>query len=128
FDDGDRYGRHPKAVSKPPFTCGITGKAYSVSKVAERFECLARALSTELDWQVSEGDEMDKVIGIFSLNTMIAIDSLTVSWAAHLLSGVSCPISASYSTAQLTHQLSIAHCKALFTSVPLIDIALESAD
>src|ERR1700738_2146813 len=71
FGDGNKYGRHPKATSKPPFTCGYTGKAYSASEVAERIESLARALSTELGWRVNECHEMDKVIGIFSLNTVI---------------------------------------------------------
>lgn len=40
---------------------------------------------------------------------------------------MSCPISASYPTTQLSHQLKTTRCKALFTSAPLIDTALESA-
>jgi hypothetical protein len=75
FNDGDNYGRHSKFTSKPPFTCGSTGKAYSVSEVAERIEYLARALSRELGWSVNEGDEMDKVIGIFSHNSVIPTTS-----------------------------------------------------
>jgi hypothetical protein len=72
FKDGDDYGRNSRSASKPPFTCGTTGMAYSVSEVAERIEHLARALSRELGWSVNEGEEMDKVIGIFSHNSVIS--------------------------------------------------------
>lgn len=50
-----------------------------------------------------------------------------MSWAAHRLSGVSCPISPAYSPAELTRQLKVAGCKALFTCLPLLDVALEGA-
>jgi hypothetical protein len=71
FSDENNYGRHSKLTSKPPFTCGTTGKAYSVSEVTERIECLATALSKDLGWSVNDGNEMDKVIGIFSYNSVI---------------------------------------------------------
>ncbi|KAL0936928.1 phenylacetyl-ligase-like protein [Colletotrichum truncatum] len=124
FGDGDKYGRHPKTKSRPPFTCGVTGKAYSAVEVAERVELLARALGSDLGWQVNEGHEMDKVIGIYSLNT---IDTLTVSWATHRLSGVSCPISSAYSEMELTNLLKNVNCKALFTCKPLLEQALDAA-
>ncbi|KZL81669.1 phenylacetyl- ligase [Colletotrichum incanum] len=124
FGDEDRYGRHPKTKSKPPFTCGITGKAYSLAEVSERIELLARALASDLGWQVNEGQDMEKVIGIYSFNT---IDTLTVSWATHRLSGVSCPISSSYSELELTSLLKAVNCKALFTCAPLLDQALDAA-
>ncbi|KAK1579624.1 uncharacterized protein LY79DRAFT_563816 [Colletotrichum navitas] len=124
FGDEDDYGRRPKAESKPPFTCGVTGKAYSAFEVKERIELLARALASDLGWQVNEGSEMGKVIGIYSLNT---IDTLTVSWATHRLSGVSCPISSAYSELELTNLLKSVNCKALFTCKPLLDQALSAA-
>jgi len=55
FSDENNYGRHSKLTSKPPFTCGTTGKAYS----------------KDLGWSVNDGNEMDKVIGIFSYNSVI---------------------------------------------------------
>ncbi|KAF6802406.1 phenylacetyl-ligase-like protein [Colletotrichum sojae] len=124
FGDEDKYGRHPKANSKPPFTCGITGKAYSASQVAERIELLARGLASDLGWQVNEGRDMDKAIGIYSLNT---IDTLTVSFATHRLSGASCPISSAYSEMELTGLLKSVNCKALFTCKPLFEQALKCA-
>lgn len=55
------------------------------------------------------------------------IDSMTVSWATHRLSGISAPVSATYSVSELEHQLTSAGCKALFTCVPLLELALEAA-
>lgn len=50
-----------------------------------------------------------------------------MSWAAHRLNGVCCPISPAYTTEQVAHQLEFVKCKALFTSAPLIEVALEAA-
>lgn len=66
----EAYGRFPLALSKAPFTCGISGKAYSAIDVKDRVECLARGLSERLGWQPNEGSEWDKVVGIFSPNTV----------------------------------------------------------
>ncbi|KFA77662.1 hypothetical protein S40288_02716 [Stachybotrys chartarum IBT 40288] len=123
FSDG-KYGRHPISSSLPPFTCGITGKAYSAEEVVQRVAHLAQALAAELRVGVNEGTEFDKVIGIFSLN---AVDTLTTSWATHRLNGVSAPISPSYSAAELTRQLVAVKCKALFTCTPLAATAIDAA-
>ncbi|KAL5042611.1 hypothetical protein BDW71DRAFT_189816 [Aspergillus fruticulosus] len=121
----EKYARCPRAKSKPPFICGITGKSYSTTEVADRVEFLARALSTELGWPVNEGSELDKVIGIFSFNS---IDHLTASWATHRLSGVSNPVNVTYTKTQLVDQLTLVRCKALFTCDALLNRALEAAD
>ncbi|KAL7962783.1 hypothetical protein V8C34DRAFT_301207 [Trichoderma compactum] len=124
FTDGDEYGRYPIADSRPPFTCGITGKSYSVAEVKNRIEWLSAALASELGFEVNGGSEFDQVIGLFSVNT---IDTMTISWAAHRFSGVSSPISPSYSAAELTRQLKAVKCKALFTCATLLPTALEAA-
>ncbi|KAL6822899.1 hypothetical protein J3E69DRAFT_367572 [Trichoderma sp. SZMC 28015] len=124
FNDEDKYGRYPIADSCPPFTCGITGRSYSAAEVKIRIECLSAALASELGFEVNSGSEFDKVIGLFSVNT---IDTMTVSWAAHRFSGVSSPISPSYSAAELTRQLKTVKCKALFTCATLLLTALEAA-
>jgi acyl-CoA synthetase (AMP-forming)/AMP-acid ligase II len=123
-DSVEKYGRHPKSESLPPFTCGVSGRKFSAEEVGERVEYLARALASELGFEVNDGSELDKVIGVFTLN---AVDTLTVSWAAHRLSGVSTPISPSYSVVELTRQLKVTKTKALFTCLPLLPVALESA-
>lgn len=68
FDEN--YDRHPLGYSKAPFTCGLSGKAYSALEVKERVDFLARALSKELGFLPNQGTEWDKVIGVFSVNTV----------------------------------------------------------
>lgn len=66
----EKYGRHPFAQSRQPFTCGIAGVGYSAFQVRDRVEHLAKALTNELAWDPSSGSEWDKVVAIFSLNTV----------------------------------------------------------
>lgn len=70
FGKVDKYGRFPLASSRSPFTCGISGKTHSAAEVAERIECLARSLASELGLQVNSGNELDKVIAVFSVNAV----------------------------------------------------------
>lgn len=53
---------------------------------------------------------------------------MTCSWAAHRLNGASSPISAAYSTPELTRQLKNIKAKALFTCVSLLATAYDAAD
>jgi acyl-coenzyme A synthetase/AMP-(fatty) acid ligase len=55
------------------------------------------------------------------------IDSLPLFWAVHRLGGVVSPANASYSAAELTHQLLDSKAKALVTCLPLLSISLEAA-
>lgn len=66
----ENYDRHPLGYSRNPFTCGLTGKTYSALEVKERVDFLARALSRELGFLPNEGTEWNKVIGVFSVNTV----------------------------------------------------------
>ena len=66
----EKYGRHPFAQSRQPFTCGIAGVGYSALEVRDRVEHLAKALTKELAWDPSSGSEWDKVVAVFSLNTV----------------------------------------------------------
>lgn len=120
----ERYGRRALKDSRTPFTCGLTGVEYSNTEVKDRVDKLARALSKELGWQPNEGTEWDKVAGVFSVNT---IDTLTLSWAIHRLSGISSPANSAYSSTELEHQLRSSGSKALFTCQPLLPVALEAA-
>ncbi|MCJ1389058.1 hypothetical protein MMC18_001912 [Xylographa bjoerkii] len=122
FDE--KHGRYPLHKSKPPFTCGLTGVEYSASDVRDRVNNLAKALSKELDWQPNAGTEWEKVIGVFTVNT---IDTLTLAWATHRLNGISSPANATYSADELAYQLQNSGSKVLFTCVPLLPIALEAA-
>lgn len=66
----EKYGRAPAAVSRDPFTCGISKKSYSTQELTERVDLLARAIAKEFNWSPNKGSEWDKTIGIFSLNTV----------------------------------------------------------
>ncbi|RHZ54599.1 hypothetical protein CDV55_102806 [Aspergillus turcosus] len=120
----EKYGRHPVGQSRDPYTCGLTGKSYSVSQVAERVDLLARALAKEFNWAPNSSTEWDKTVAIFSLNT---IDTLPLSWAVHQLGGVVSPANAAYSAAEFKHQLLDSKAKVLFTCAPLLSTSLEAA-
>lgn len=68
FDE--KYGRASYDSSEPPFMDGLTGRSYTAAEMKERVEHLARALSKELGFDPHKGSEWDKVVGIFSLNTI----------------------------------------------------------
>ena len=139
----EKHGRHPFKNSKPPFTCGMSGKEYSAVQVRERVEDLAKGLAKEFNWQPNNGTEWDKVIGVFTVNTVRSsmcaarivtnpflfnqIDTITLAWAVHRLSGISSPANAAYSADELAYQLKSSGSKALFTCLPLLPVALDAA-
>lgn len=142
----DRWGRFPLAGSLTPFTCGLSGAEYTAVEVRDRVNALAKGLSEELGWKPNEGTEWDKVIGVFSVNTVRSsmntcslnanrltkiiwsqIDVPTLAWAVHTLSGISSPANAAYSEPELVHQLKSSGAKALFTCLPLLSISLAAA-
>ncbi|KAI1433280.1 hypothetical protein GGR50DRAFT_515723 [Xylaria sp. CBS 124048] len=124
FIGSERYGRQPLATSQDPFTCGLTGKTYTMAEMRERQELMARSLSKRLGWRPNEDTPWDKVIALFSFNT---IDYLMSTYAVHRLSGIVSPANAMYSAAELEHQLKSSGSKALFTCSPLLETALKAA-
>lgn len=76
FDEN--FGRHPLGYSRPPFTCGLTGKTYTALEVRERIDYLARALAKEFGWHPNKGSEWDKVVAVFSLNTVSGLIMLGI--------------------------------------------------
>lgn len=66
----EKYGRHHYSDSRPPFTCGLTGTEYSALEVRDRVDKLAKSLSKELQWSPNKGSEWEKVVGVFSINTV----------------------------------------------------------
>lgn len=132
----ENYGRYPLGYSLDPFTCGLSGKTYSALDVRDRVEYLASGLSKELGFKPNEGTEWDKVIGVFSVNTVghtrfpyytsadhTQIDTIPLAWATHRLGGIQTPANAAYSAPELEHQLRDSGAKCLFTCLPLLDIA-----
>lgn len=70
FFSNEKYGRTPFSQSRNPYTCGITGKTYTVSQVAKRTDHLSRAIAQILHFDPNEGTEWDRVVGLYSLNTV----------------------------------------------------------
>ncbi|KAL5349668.1 hypothetical protein ACLOAV_004698 [Pseudogymnoascus australis] len=120
----NKYRSVPHEQAKNPFTCGLSGKTYTSLEWKDRTGWLARALHQELGFQVNQGTEWEKVIGIYTLNT---IDTLAVSFAVHYLNGVASPANAAYSASELAYQLKSAGAKAIFTCIPLLENALQAA-
>ncbi|KAF2224208.1 phenylacetyl-CoA ligase-like protein [Elsinoe ampelina] len=120
FMQNELYGRRPLGYSTNPFTCGLTGKTYNALDMRDRVDHLARGLSKELLFEVNDGTEYDKVIGVFSVNT---IDTITLAWATHRLGGIQTPANAQYSQAELEYQLRNSGAKCLFTCLPLLETA-----
>lgn len=122
FDE--RYGRYPLAKSRNPFTCGLTGRTYTFTQVKERVDHLSRALTKELGFKADEGTEWDKVVAVFSLNT---IDYITLAWAVHRIGGILTCVNAAYNASELEFQLKDSGAKAIFTCLPLLETAQAGA-
>lgn len=72
----DENRKVPMNKSRNFFTDGMSGKTYSPAEVKERVHLLARALGKEFGWAPNKGTEWDKVVGVFSVNTVSAALSL----------------------------------------------------
>lgn len=70
FFTKENYGRVPFAQSRNPYTCGITGTTYTAKEVAARTDHLARSLSKVLGFDPNDGTEWDRVVCLYSLNTV----------------------------------------------------------
>ncbi|KAF7554456.1 hypothetical protein G7Z17_g2921 [Cylindrodendrum hubeiense] len=126
FMGSDKYGRHPLAKSKNPYTCGLTGKTYTAVEVVRREDWMARAIAKRLGFDSLETDatEWDKVVALFSFNT---IDYVPFTHAIHRISAIVTPASAAYSAPELELQLRSSGAKAIFTCIPLLETALTAA-
>jgi hypothetical protein len=70
FMRNEIYGRYPVAKSRNPFTCGLTGKTFTLAQSWERSDLVAKALSKIMGWEPNADSPWDKVIAIFSFNTV----------------------------------------------------------
>ncbi|CAH0054955.1 unnamed protein product [Clonostachys solani] len=124
FLSNERHGRYNLDLSRSPYTCGLTGKTYTARDVVDRTECIARSLARRLRFDPHDGTEWDRVVCLFSLNT---IDYIPLTHAIHRLNGIVTPASAASSVAELQQQLRSSRASAIFTSIPLLGTALEAA-
>ncbi|CAG9961939.1 unnamed protein product [Clonostachys byssicola] len=124
FVKSELYGRYSVNGSRPMFTCGITGTSYTASEAFRRTDFLSRGLRKALRWNVNEGTEWDRVVAIFSYNT---VDYILAGHAVHKLSGIVTPASFTHSPQELQYQLRLSGSKAIFTCIPLLETALQAA-
>lgn len=73
FMRSEIYGRYPIAKSHNPFTCGLTGKTFTVEEAHNRSDLIAKALGKIMGWEPNADLAWDKVVGIFSFNTVIRL-------------------------------------------------------
>ena len=66
----EEYGGVAKDKALNPFTDGLTGRTFTRKEYHNRYESLARALAAELGVEVNGESELDKVIGIYSYNSV----------------------------------------------------------
>lgn len=66
----EKNGRHAISSSRDPYTCGMSGRTYSTAQVAQRVEALAAALAKEFGWSPNQGSEWEKVVAIYSFNSV----------------------------------------------------------
>ncbi|RFU28419.1 hypothetical protein B7463_g7918, partial [Scytalidium lignicola] len=123
FDE--KYGRHALLHSKHPFVCGLTGRSYSPNETLKRIELLARALKEELGWNSGEGSEWEKVLAVFSMNS---IDTITVVSSVHRLDGIVTMANAAYGVRELAHQLDSSRAKCIVTCGSLLQTAIQAAN
>ncbi|KAK1758515.1 hypothetical protein QBC47DRAFT_374924 [Echria macrotheca] len=124
FMRSEIYGRCPIAKSRNPFTCGLTGKTYTTAESYNRSDLIAQALAKIMGWEPNVDLAWDKVIAVFSFNT---IDYLSVLLAIHRLNGIATPANVAYSASELEHQLRSSGAKAIFTCMPVLETALQAA-
>jgi len=71
--------------TKPLLIDGISGKSYSRVELHERVEFLAGGLAKELGWSPNKGSPWEKVVAIYSLNT---VRTIPFPWGIEKLTAV----------------------------------------
>ena len=66
----ERYGRWSTSKARNPYTCGVTGKTYTSKQIPERIDLLSRAIAKRLGFSPNEGTEWDRVVAVYSVNTV----------------------------------------------------------
>lgn len=66
----ERFRQISSPKSRNPFTCGLTGATYTHSELFARSESLARALADIHQWSPDGDTPWDKVVCIYSLNSV----------------------------------------------------------
>ena len=54
----------------PSIICALSGKSYTMKEIKTQVSYLSRSLSKSLGWSPNSGSPWEKVVGIFSYNTV----------------------------------------------------------
>ncbi|KAL6712841.1 hypothetical protein ACLMJK_009553 [Lecanora helva] len=93
-----------------------------MSEVKFRVAALAKSLAKSLGWSPDRGSPWDKVVGIFSYNT---IDFLIACWAIHRIGGTCLLLHSTSSASEILPHLEKANCNIIFTCQPLMQTCEE---
>ncbi|GAM84984.1 hypothetical protein ANO11243_029870 [Dothideomycetidae sp. 11243] len=102
---------------KPPFIDVMSGKAWHAEEIRDRVDHLARVLAKQFGWQPNVGTPWDKVVAIYSYNT---VDFIILSWAVHRLGGLCLLLHSTSSAGEIAAHLKRVQCAAIFTNEPLL--------
>ncbi|KAL4962934.1 acyl--CoA ligase [Aspergillus stella-maris] len=114
----------PQCGGKPPFVDAINGKAYDTKTLLQRVDYLSRSLAQELGWSPNEGNPEDKVVAIYSWNTL---DFFVLCWAVHRLNGICLQIHPFSIVPEIVQHMRTAKCGIIFTCQSLVANSLEAA-
>ena len=73
FIFNEHYRSRPLRESKAPFVDGLSGRSYNVHEARQRIDYLSRELSSRLQWHPNTGSPLDKVVAIYTLDSVSAI-------------------------------------------------------
>ncbi|EGX96626.1 AMP dependent CoA ligase, putative [Cordyceps militaris CM01] len=128
---------HVLSKNDAPFVDAISGHVYTMAMLRTRVESLARGLAADLNWSPNTGSPEEKVVAIYSLNTvalsgplltiMYKIDYFILCWAVHRLNGICMPLHSTCTSAEITSHMITASCTTIFTCSGLMSTCLEAA-
>ncbi|KAM3065448.1 hypothetical protein ACMFMF_011170 [Clarireedia jacksonii] len=107
---------------KPTMIDALSGIQYNMREIRDRVTALSKCLGKELGWEPNKGSPWDKVVGIYSYNT---IDFLILCWAIHRLGGICLLLHSTSTAAEIEAHSHVANCKVIFTCKPLLSTCEE---
>lgn len=90
FITTEKFGRHAWSKSRPSFTCGITGQSQTPEQLALRVDLLSRGLNQALGFDSQGQTEWDRVVAIYSVNAVCALQTKITSFRFNLSANRSC--------------------------------------
>ena len=70
FITSDEHRPIPFRLARPPFSDGCGEAGTQPAECLRRIDLLSRSLNHILDWRLDHGSEWNKVMAIFTLNTV----------------------------------------------------------